>query len=164
MALIQHLHEGAIRNRRSQVAKLDQPIEPKLPHAVDIGLMQVRTHDAIGKQGQALLETPGEHSQADERRIGGDLDLEMRTNAGKRVVHFNGRACTASFIEHISRERCQAWKVIWIGGRPGRDDQQQAYEGQGRFLDAPEAQAIVQSPFDDGRKGKRRIAVHLREP
>ena len=68
---------------------MNEPVESKLPHAVDVCLTQIGAHDTVSEQGQPLAQISREDGEADQRGGCSNLDLQVRPNEGKRIVNFN---------------------------------------------------------------------------
>ena len=83
---VKALREHPLGDGRWHVAKLQQPVEPQVAHAVEVGGLEAGPRNHLCQQGQRRRRRPLERREPDERRIGADLGFELRAEPAERLV------------------------------------------------------------------------------
>ena len=115
MRAVQPLSEHPLGNRGRHLPHLEEPVEPEIAHALEIGGIQPRPHDHLRQQRQRGRRGSLERGEADERRVGADLGIELRAEPAEGLVQGERIEVAAPFVEEVAGDGCRA-----RGGRPGR--------------------------------------------
>ena len=116
----------------------------------------------LGEQLEALSGEPAERRQADERRVGADVGVELRADAGDLLVHLDGGPRARALVEHVGGDRRQAFLAGRIVGGAAPDDQEEPDQRHAVVAHAPHPQAVREHGLVDG--GKRERAGRLGQP
>src|SRR5215207_3633824 len=111
---IEQLREDAVGDGRRQIAELDEPIEPQLAHPIEIALIQERYPDHRGEQVERSRGVLFERRQLEERRVGADLGIEMRTYPAEGFVHRERVEIAAALVEQIAGDGGKAGLMLGI--------------------------------------------------
>ena len=120
MAAVEQLGEHAVGDRRRQVAKLQQPMQAQLPHAIDFPLLEARPHHHVGDELEAAIQKSLQRRQADDGGVVADVGLELCADPAQRFVDIERGTIAAAFVEHVRGDGGQARSIARVGGRARR--------------------------------------------
>ena len=165
MLAVQQLHERPIGDGAGHVAQLRQPMEPKLPHAREVGLAQATAAPPCRRAASApapakRLSTVTLSSAASDPMS----ESSCAPIARQRLVHLDRRAAAAALVQHVHGDRRQPLLAGRIVGRSAPDQQHQRHDRNRRMANGPDAQAARQRRFLDGGKRNGRGRARLGQP
>ena len=105
MLTVEEAQESAIGDDSRDVTELCQTMQSKLADTFEVRFSQRRVHDHVGKKPECLHREPAQRGNAENCRIRSDVGIELRSDAGERLVHFDRRPAAAAFVEHVGRQR-----------------------------------------------------------
>jgi len=157
MMAIEELGEGAIGQRRRHLLQLQQPVEPQVADAIELALLEARLEQHVAHQLEAAREIALQRRQAEHGRVVPDVDVELRADPAERLVHVQGGAIAAAFVEHVAGDRGQPGLVRRIRRRPGRHEREHRHQRHLVVLDRPDPQAVLERAPADRRKAERTL-------
>ena len=164
MLAVEETDERAVRHCRGHIAQLNEAVQPQLTDPREVVLGERGMHGHVRQNRKSSIQEPVEDGHRDRRGVRSQISVELRADAGKRLVHLDRRAPAAPFVEHIDRERRQTILAGRIARRTALDQENAGDERHRRVPDGPHAEPVRQHRFFDRRELKQRRAGRRRQP
>ena len=141
-----------------------QAADANVADAIEIGIIEARTIDDGREERHRLAREPGQRDQRDDGGVDADVAVELRADAGQRVVQRQTIEIPRALVHQVGGERGEAVLARRVGGAAGRQQQRQAEHRHVAVLDRPDLKAAGRLVLRDRGKANRRIGTERRQP
>ncbi len=159
MRPVEPFGEHALGDGRRHVAHLQEPIETQIAHTLEVTRVQPRPDEHVGDERQRRGRGPLERRQADERRVGTDLGIDLRAEPAERFVQRERIEVAAPFVEEVAGNRREPGTVGGVERGPRAHEHQHRQERHFPMNGGPGVQAVGQTAAANLRKRKRGLGT-----
>ncbi len=143
---VQSLREHALGNSRRHVAQLQQTIQPQVADTFEVGGLEARARQHLGEQRHRRRLRAFERRQANERRVGSNLGVQLSPKPAKSLVQRQRIELAATFVEQITGDGGQTRPVGGIVRGTGTNDNEHGKERNLAMYGRPCVDTIRQAP------------------